>query len=295
MPLPEAGIGVKGPDFLVIGHLTKDLGEEGYTLGGTAIYSALTARNLGREVAVVTSAGPDIELAVLEGVDLLSLPSPTTTTFRNIYRGERRSQFLYHRASPISVDAVPPEWRGLPIVHLGPVAQELEEEMVWLFPHSLLCLTPQGWLRRWDEEGRVHPQRWEGAVKVLPSVDLLIVSEEDMRGEAASLAQHLHLPHISVVTQGAQGATLYHKGKGHRFPVPQARRVDPTGAGDIFAAAFLVKWDETGDFHIAARFANTAASLSIERTALSGIPTRAEVEERLEASPYTHGNDIRLG
>jgi len=284
---------VKGPDFLVVGHLTKDLGEEGYTIGGTAIYSALTARNLGRKVAVVTSAGPDIELKVLEGVDLLCLPSPTTTTFRNIYRGESRSQSLYHRASPIDVDAVPLKWRNPPIVHLGPVAQELKEEMVWLFPHSLLCLTPQGWLRRWDEEGWVHPQRWEGAEKVLPSIDLLIVSEEDMRGEAASLRQHLDLPHMSVVTQGAQGATLYRSGKRYRFPAPQARSVDPTGAGDIFAAAFLVRLAETGNPHIAARFANAAASLSIEKTALSGIPTRAEVEERLEAN--AHGNDIRFG
>ncbi|MFQ5887050.1 MAG: PfkB family carbohydrate kinase, partial [Anaerolineae bacterium] len=291
----EAGIGVRGPDFLVIGHLTKDLGEEGYALGGTALYSTLTARNLGRKVAVVTSAGPNIELELLEGVDLLCLPSPTTTTFRNIYGGEHRSQFLYCRASPIGVDAVPLEWRELPIVHLGPVAQELGEEMAWLFPHSLLCLTPQGWLRRWDEEGRVHPQRWEGAEKVLPSIDLLIVSEDDMREEAASLRQHLDLPRISVVTQGAQGATLYHKGKRCRFPAPQARTVDPTGAGDIFAAAFLVRLAETGNLHIAARFANTAASLSIERIALSGIPTRAETEERLEASTYAHGNDIHLG
>jgi len=289
---------VKGPDFLVVGHLTKDLGEEGYTLGGTAIYSALTARNLGRKVAVVTSAGPDIELEGLEGVDLLCLPSPTTTTFRNIYRGESRSQFLYHRAAPIGVDAVPLEWRALPVVHLGPVAQELGEEMVWLFPHSLLCLTPQGWLRRWDEEGRVHPQSWARAEKVLPSVDLLIVSEEDMREEATLLRQHLDLPHISVVTQGAQGATLYHKGERYRFPAPHARSVDPTGAGDIFAAAFLVRWAETGNAHTAARFANAAASLSIERIALSGIPTRAEIEKRLETTiedPYTHGNDIRLG
>lgn len=286
---------MKGPDFLVIGHLTKDLREKGYSLGGTALYSALTARNLGRKVAVITSAGPDIELDVLEGVEIHCLPSPTTTTFRNIYRREGRSQYLYHRASPLGVDAVPLEWRALPIVHLGPVAQEVEEEMVGLFPHSLLCLTPQGWLRRWDEEGRVHPQRWERAERVLPSLGLLIVSEEDMRGEAASLRQHLHLPHISVVTQGAQGATLYHKGKRYHFPTPQARCVDPTGAGDIFAAAFLVRWAETGNPQIAARFAIMAASLSIERSALSGIPTRVEIEERLEASVYTHGNDIRLG
>jgi len=288
-------MGVKGPDFLVIGHITKDLGEEGYTLGGTALYSALTARNLGRKVAVVTSAGPDIELGVLKGVDILCLPSPVTTTFRNIYREEGRSQFLYHRASSIGLDGVPPEWRGLPIVHLGPVAQELGEEMVWLFLHSLLCLTPQGWLRRWDEEGRVYPQRWEEAEKVLPSIDLLIVSEEDMRGEAASLRRHLDLPQISVVTQGAQGATLYHKGKRCHILAPQARYVDPTGAGDIFAAAFLVRLAETGNPYIATHFANAAASLSVERAALSGIPTRAEVEEQLEASPYTHGNDIRLG
>lgn len=282
---------MKGPDFLVVGHLTKDLGEEGYTLGGTVIYSALTARSLGRKVAMVTSAGPDIEVEALKGVDFLLIPSSTTTTFRNIYRGEARSQFLYHRASPIDADAVPLKWRDLPLVHLGPVAQELEEEMVGLFPHSLLCLTPQGWLRRWDEEGRVHPQRWEGAEKLLPAVDLLIVSEEDMEGEAASLRRYLHLPRISVVTQGAQGATLYYRGKMYHFPAPQARSVDPTGAGDIFAAAFLVRLADTGDPYIAARFAITAASLSIERPALSGIPARAEIEEREDI----YENDIRLG
>ena len=38
------------PDYLVIGHITKDLLNRGFTVGGAVTYSGLTARNLGRKV-----------------------------------------------------------------------------------------------------------------------------------------------------------------------------------------------------------------------------------------------------
>jgi hypothetical protein len=42
-------------DYLVIGHLTQDIIPDGFRLGGTAAYSALTARALGLRVGIVTS------------------------------------------------------------------------------------------------------------------------------------------------------------------------------------------------------------------------------------------------
>ncbi len=65
------------------------------------------------------------------------------------------------------------------------------------------------------------------------------------------------------------------------MPAYQAAEVDPTGAGDVFAAAYLIALEECGDPFQAARFANATASLSIEGEATSAIPTRAQVEERL--------------
>ena len=61
--------------------------------------------------------------------------------------------------------------------------------------------------------------------------------------------------------------------------------VDPTGAGDTFASAFLIRLHETGDIDEAARFGAAAASLSISGIAAEAIPTRAQVEDRLRAHP----------
>ncbi len=42
-------------DYLVIGHLTRDLTNQGPRLGGTAAYSALTAQALGMRAGIVTT------------------------------------------------------------------------------------------------------------------------------------------------------------------------------------------------------------------------------------------------
>jgi sugar/nucleoside kinase (ribokinase family) len=59
--------------------------------------------------------------------------------------------------------------------------------------------------------------------------------------------------------------------------------LDPTGAGDVFAAAFLVHLSRHGDPRQAVDFANCVASLSIQHVGIEGIPTMEMVTERLRA------------
>ena len=274
------------PDFLVVGHVAKDLIGDGYRLGGTAAYSALTARNLGRKAAVVTCAGPDADLLHLfNDIDLICLPSPVTTTFRNVYTTQQRQQYIEAVAEAIPKDNIPSPWRDTPIVHLGPIANEFEEDMTSLFPFSLMGLTPQGWLRQWDDQGQVSPRRWRRASEFLQRIDALIVSEEDLAGEAAALRTQLELAPVAVITEGAGGATLHYQGKVSHSAPRKTEAVDPTGSGDVFAAAFLVRLSETGDPQTAASFANVAASLSVEKAGLDSIPERAQIEEILSSTP----------
>ena len=57
------------PDYLIIGHVTKDKGSHGALLGGTCSYAGLTALRMGRRTAAVTSFGPDIPSpALLAGI-----------------------------------------------------------------------------------------------------------------------------------------------------------------------------------------------------------------------------------
>ena len=63
-------------DYLVIGHVAHDLTPEGSRLGGTAAYAALTARALGYRVGIVTAAGPETSLEVLNGIPIVPIESP---------------------------------------------------------------------------------------------------------------------------------------------------------------------------------------------------------------------------
>ena len=62
-----------------------------------------------------------------------------------------------------------------------------------------------------------------------------------------------------------------------QFSAPPQREVDPTGAGDIFAAAFFINLYETDDPWASARFANQVAALSVTRRGLASVPTREEM------------------
>lgn len=280
------------PEYVVIGHITKDLTPEGYTIGGTATYAALTARNLGLSVGVVTSFDPGFDPnSVLADISITRTPASETTAFQNLYHNGRREQFIYGLAAPIEPAAVPVAWRQSPIIHLGPLVREIPSEILSIFDSdSLIGVTPQGWMRQWDESGRVVPRRWHEADDVLRRADVLVFSVEDvarMRGEIDRLAD---LAQIMVVTQGPAGATLFLAGDSTHHPAFEATEVDPTGAGDVFAAAFLIRLRETDDPHEAAHFANAVASLSIEGPGVQGIPARDQVEHRLR-----HGRIRKIG
>ncbi|MFQ5856883.1 MAG: PfkB family carbohydrate kinase [Anaerolineae bacterium] len=279
------------PEYVVIGHITKDLTPEGYTIGGTATYAALTARNLGLSVGIVTSFDPGFDPnSILEDISITRIPASETTTFQNLYHNGRREQFIHGVAASIDPAAVPVTWRRSPIIHLGPLVREIPSEILSIFDsHSLIGVTPQGWMRQWDESGRVAPRHWHEADGVLRRADALVFSVEDvarMRSEIDRLAE---LAQIMVVTRGPAGATLFLAGdrcgrssdRVTHHPAFEATEMDPTGAGDVFAAAFLIRLHETDDPHEATRFANAVASLSIEGPGVQGIPTRAQVEHRL--------------
>jgi len=271
------------PDFLVIGHVTRDLQEDGYTIGGTVTFASLTAHNLGQRTAVVTRASPDLSLNPLyQGIEVLRLPSPVTTTFQNLYSTDgTRTQFLRAVAGKIKVSDIPPAWREAKIVLLGPLTGELEGSIVETFPRALIGVTPQGWMRGWDDEGRVFPKPWDGAAEVLNYAKVVVFSEKDVQRDENVIQTYARMADILVVTHGPGGATVYHRGEARHLPAFETVEADPTGAGDVFAAAYLIELERSGDPYAAAFFANCVASFIVEKPGTEGIPTLEQVERRL--------------
>jgi hypothetical protein len=274
---------VEPVDYLVIGHLTRDLLPDGTRLGGTAAYASLTARAMGLRVGVLTSCEECLTSSELEnaGIRVVGMRSDMTTTFENIHTPNGRVQYLHSVASTIDLSMVPEAWRSTPIVHLGPVAREVDPNIIRAFPTALVGLTVQGWLRGWDQEGRVHYSDWPEAAFVLQQAGAAALSIEDVRGNEDIIDEMASSIRVLVVTEGSLGARVYWNGDMRRFPAPKMEEVDPVGAGDIFAAAFFIRLQATRDPWEAARFANLLASHSVKRTGLDGIPTAEEVQSGL--------------
>jgi len=264
-------------DYLVIGHVAHDLTSEGPRLGGTAAYSALTAQALGLRVGIVTASGPETSLVPLGDIPVISLESPNSTTFENIYTTSGRIQYLRGQATRIDFNLVPEPWRRAPIIHLGPIANEVDAVLPDGFSPTLLGLTPQGWMRQWDAEGRVSRGEWQDSDAALARAHAVVISREDVNGDDELIEHMAHQARILVVTESAAGAVLYWNGDRRRFRAPKVTEVDATGAGDVFAAAFFFRLWKTRDPWEATRFATMLASCSVTRIGLEGIATSGEV------------------
>lgn len=271
------------PRLLAVGHVTWDRLPDRMVLGGSVSYATLTARRLGWDAAALTSAGPDFDARRdLAGVTVFSTAAPVTTRFANEYDTDgTRRQVVLSRAAPVDLNVVPDAWRSPEVLMLGGVAAEIPPRTALAFNADVVGAGAQGWLRQFDDDGTVHPAEWTRPADDLAGVHVLFLSEHDMP-EAATRARDL-LEYVPIValTRGWRGVVLMTRDGRQEVPGLPRREVDPTGAGDVFAAGFLIRYAETGDVAEAAAFGACAASCAVEGVATTSLGDRAEVERRL--------------
>lgn len=266
-------------DYLLIGHLTRDLTPAGDRLGGTVAYAALMAYALGLRVGVVTAWGNEFPLEpYLGALPIVKIPTEGSTTFENRETPAGRVQTIHQVATSLSLQHIPEIWREAPIVHLAPIAQEVDPSLVRHFPTALICTTPQGWMRQWDQSGRVSLAEWPEASFVLNHSGAAVISSEDVQHNETRIEEMVTASRILVVTEGNDGACVYWHGDVRRFRPPSTTVVDTVGAGDIFATAFFYRLHCTSDPWEAARFATQLASISVTRSGMESIPSPEEIQ-----------------
>jgi sugar/nucleoside kinase (ribokinase family) len=238
---------------------------------------------MGARAGIHTSASYEPGLVeTLRGALVARVPAEFTTCFVNQYQDGKRRQTIESVAEKLTYDQILPEWRNAPIVHLGPLCQEIDAGLVNRFPKSLIGVTPQGWMRAWDEDGLVRAVEWVDADKVLAKADAVVISEDDV-ADRSVIEDWASRARMLVVTLGDRGCDVYRAGEPtyHSAAFKSGTEVDPTGAGDVFAAAFL--WHlhtSAGDWHTAADWANCVASFVVEKRGVAGVPKLADVEKR---------------
>jgi sugar/nucleoside kinase (ribokinase family) len=216
-------------------------------VGGAPFHAARALRVLGRPALVaVKCAEADRRLLlpplVRLGVPVLWRAGEPTAGFSFRYDGDRRSMVV----DAVGASWTPEDLRGLERVewvHVGALARSD-------FPVETLAVLARERHISFDGQGLVRPSQ-TGALRldggydpeVLRHVSILKLSEDEARvlvrdlDEAA--LQALRVPEV-VVTLGSRGSLVLAEGRLERVPAPAVRgEVDPTGAGDAFAAVYL--------------------------------------------------------
>lgn len=272
------------PDFVAIGHATFDRFGGVVRPGGAALYAAVTAHRLGLSAGVLTSHGPDYPLEALPPqIEVVTVEASATTTFEHRWDDQGRRLRAVPGGRPLGPADVPEDWRDAGLVLLAPVLQEVDPGLADFFGDSTVAAAAQGWLRDLQGDGEVVARGWVPPPTLLGRLQALFLSAEDVRGQEAEMLEWLQRLPLAAVTAGASGALLYVNSERYEIRPRPTREVDPTGAGDVFAAAFLIHYHREGDPWAAAALAACAASLSVEGEGWSAVPDAARLNAELKA------------
>lgn len=250
--------------------------------GGPALYAARMAHALGVTVRLVTGLPAGYDRDVLDGLCLAARPTRRPCRYANSYDSQgNRSQLLLDPGEHLGLSAA--DFDGAQACLVAPGYHEFEALPMAL--PRFVGVSLQGALRSTDEAGVVvpHPDAAARSRPLLRPGAFAFFSEEDA-AEPVQLAREIAAEGATaILTRGYRGAILFEAAAERHFAAVPADAIDPTGAGDCFATAFIVRLAETeGDVEGAMRFALAAGSLAVERVGLAGVASRSEVEQRLK-------------
>lgn len=229
--------------------IQNDYGRASDILGGGGAYVAVIAATLRARTALVSRVGHDFREAVdlfrQVGIDLDGLHEVigNSTRIRLVYRGERLKELEISDGvgKGIVIDDLPQHYFSTKVAHIAPApyATQLLTIKQMKENGALVSFAPHD-----DLKGMQVPE----VRRLLQSVDLLFANEFEMismSGEHslkdAITTLHLAGPSLIVATQGSKGATISSSGETIFVPaLKPLKTVDYVGAGDAFAATFLV-------------------------------------------------------
>lgn len=204
--------------------------------------------------------------------------------YANSYdRQGNRRQYLLAEGEPLELLPFLKEGEKPEIAFIAPAFHEFRRAPL-PFRESLVGVSLQGPLRALTGRQRIipHSHPMKVAEKFVRPGWIAFYSEEDVT-QPEVLGEYISsLRAVAVLTRGYNGATLFDSdGSQHHWDAIPADAVEPTGAGDCFASAFMFRLAETEDLESAMRFALAAGSLAVEGPGLDGIPDRQAIEARM--------------
>ena len=274
--------------------MVEDFADDAWVPGGPSLYSAFVAARLGAQVTLLTGLTDTYDRSALAGLTVIGIPARSLPRYENRYNAAgERTQILRELGQPLPARIIRETAQRLmpDVILLAPAYHEIESLPDITSASDVVGVSLQGAFRA-VVDFHVYPDRSPGPRirrHLLPGCWAFFSVEDAGDAEDACHAAELITgAGASVcVTDGERGVTIVHGSAGgqtrtHFDAIPATSVVDPTGAGDTFAASFLIRLAECGDELTALRFALAASSLAVEGMGIQAIPTRAAIESRVQ-------------
>jgi len=298
-------------DIAVCGNPTLDefiqKGRVRISPGGSALFVSGAATYLGARVGIIGNVGEDYPSSVLSwlkhhglNLRLLKTTKGPSTRFRIGYFHGSRRLWLLQSGQPVEST-----WRAGRVdgLHLGPVFNEVSESLARSLRKKcrFMSLDIQGLVRKVDRLGEVQVLR-RNLGTVLRLCDLVKASIEEAKVQTSSrdlrhvADRFLAMgPKYAIMTLGAKGSLLGIRDNRKLFipAFPDGRIKDPTGAGDVYAGAWLSSYLWTKDPVWAASVGSAFGSLASERTGLSKFRISRRELFRRTSWVYNHVGSLR--
>lgn len=258
---------------VALGQVTHDRYGEDIVPGGCAFYGARAFHSLGAQTGLFTSVGEDFRCQEsLESLDVHMETGGLTTVFSNLYPpGKARVQIIECSAPAMSPKRYPDDLGAPDLLFIAPVMGELQEPG-WAKASGAKYVSAgiQGFVKEAGvkfEHGRLIQAREGGLLpSLMDGVDAAFLSEEDvvLVGQADFLEELIQLVPIVAVTNGERGCRVFAEGESFQVGVFPVECVDPTGAGDTFAAGMSLGLAAGWTPRDAARMGAAAASVIVQ-------------------------------
>jgi sugar/nucleoside kinase (ribokinase family) len=286
---PTANVPGAAPRRVVmIGPVTWDEIDGERLPGGPLSFAARAAEAFGARLQFVVLAGPDADLSALSEHEVVVVEGTTTLKMdHHVVDGERSIRVPITPERVIEAADVPEAWFGCSDLVLAPlmplemnaaaIAEAVAAERLWVLAQGFQRVhAADGTISFLDRPAAVLDELSGPATSVFLSTD---ETEPWSEGDVEALASRCARV---IVTQGSSGAVVLSPRGGSEIAPAPAAVVDTTGAGDVFATAFLLAFDHDADEAAAGRLAAGFAAASIELAGPQPLPSRAEIEARLK-------------
>lgn len=265
---------------LLIGNLTIDNNYIKNTRfnvpGGGVYFTAKTLENLNAGTTIVSPYGADFPQKYLPKTAFIAAKPPfgKTLLFKNIYKNGARVQTVENYEEYLHY-----KWlenfkyitNNYDLVIIAPVINNIGMgELIKIrefLPSSFFCLLPQGLYRQIGKTGKITQIDREFTNGTIRNFDFISFSEQDFSHADEKARQWSKEGPMVAVTRNGKGASIYSRANRVDSPAFKVSKiVDPTGAGDVFAAGFTYAYLKNRQIEKALDFGQAAAALSLRET-----------------------------